>query len=107
MGKKNIFKWIYLVVKKINSFLNIIFFDSDLKEGMKGVDTTAGEVRWIGTRNPYGPTTMKLCLINGLGFEYKPEEKICKNTGHFLEKDWFLLLKAKWEVFAKSIKNTV
>ena len=65
MGKKNIFKWIYLVVKKINSFLNIIFFDSDLKEGMEDIeiDTTTGEVRWIGPRNSYGPTTLKLCLM--------------------------------------------
>ena len=26
-------------------------------------------------------------MFNVLGFECKPEEKICKNTGHFLEKD--------------------
>jgi len=26
-------------------------------------------------------------MFNVLGFECKPEEKICKNTGHFWEKD--------------------
>lgn len=74
--------------KENNSFLNNIFFDSDLKEGMKDIEYghnfRRGQMNW--SKKSIWSNNNEV-MFNVLGFECKPEEKICKNTGHFWEKD--------------------